>query len=185
MINLSATGNTLRITVGSDIVTILKPTFNADILDDNIMLSWGGNTMSEPYSDVTINGVAFASVEELYAGIVALLNSNAGGEDYLEFDFVLSQSGTDAPTVSNIFKNTFPGTIIFTRQGTGTYIGTLQRAFPSAETFSKQYLSLGDDLTAEITVNDENSFKIVTKDGGVAADSLLEKHYFEIKVKSA
>lgn len=51
---------------------------------------------------------------------------------YKIYEATLNQTGTDAP-VATIHNNTI-GTIVWTRTGTGTYIGTLTGAFPTALT---------------------------------------------------
>ncbi len=44
---------------------------------------------------------------------------------------LLTQTGTDAP-VATVLENTLGGTVVWTRDDTGLYTGTLAGAFPSA-----------------------------------------------------
>ena len=47
---------------------------------------------------------------------------------------LLTQTGTNAP-VATVLENTLGGTVVWTRDSTGIYIGTLLGAFPSNKTF--------------------------------------------------
>jgi len=46
---------------------------------------------------------------------------------------LLTQSGTDAPTAT-VLENTLGGTVVWTRDDTGLYTGTLAGAFPATKT---------------------------------------------------
>lgn len=63
---------------------------------------------------------------------------NTGGASYLVYTALLTQSGTDAPTVISNGNNTpwqnTIGSIVWTRTGVGAYAGTLNGAFPEGKT---------------------------------------------------
>ena len=65
----------------------------------------------------------------------AVFDALAGKADaeYVEYAALLSQSGTQAP-LAIILKNNIGGTIVWTRLGAGTYLGTLSGAFPDGKT---------------------------------------------------
>lgn len=51
-----------------------------------------------------------------------------GSSSYLVYSALLTQSGTDAP-VATVLQNTLGGTVVWTRNSTGQYLGTLAGAF--------------------------------------------------------
>lgn len=57
-----------------------------------------------------------------------------GGASYLKYVALLSQSGTDAPTAT-VLENTLGGTVVWTRDSAGYYLGTLASAFTISKTF--------------------------------------------------
>ena len=63
----------------------------------------------------------------------AAIGGGGGGTSYLVYAAVLSQTGTNAPTVS-VKENTLGGTVVWTRSGVGIYNGTLSGAFPESNT---------------------------------------------------
>lgn len=56
-----------------------------------------------------------------------------GGASYLKYVALLSQTGTDAP-VATVLENTLGGTVVWTRDGEGAYLGTLEGAFTENKT---------------------------------------------------
>ena len=57
-----------------------------------------------------------------------VIGGGGGGSSYLVYTALLSQTGTDAPTVS-LKENTLGGTVVWTRVTPGVYNGTLAGAF--------------------------------------------------------
>lgn len=60
----------------------------------------------------------------------------------------LTQSGTNAP-VATVLKNTLGGTVVWTRDGAGFYIGILSGAFPLNKVF----------LTGNVSSDDNSVFR--------------------------
>jgi len=85
---------------------------------------------------------------------------------------LISQTGTDAPTVS-ILENTL-GPIVWSYSAVGDYLGTLTGAFVNA---SKVAPSLGLNQLGEfdysIGVANDNNIQIETTDGGFSSDDVL------------
>ena len=75
-----------------------------------------------------------------------------GGTGYLVYTAILNQSGTDAP-VANVLQNTLGGTVVWARDGAGSYTATLSNAFTENKTF------LGDKIKY-ISVVDEDFLSI-------------------------
>lgn len=93
-----------------------------------------------PTSNITqYNPLTTISKKEIDARFKALhrfmgyLASQSGGSSYLLYTALLSQTGTDAP-VATVLENTLGGTVVWTRDGTGLYSGTLSQAFPLNKT---------------------------------------------------
>lgn len=57
-----------------------------------------------------------------------------GGSSAKVYRALLTQTGTDAPTVT-VFENTLSGALVWTRNSTGVYYGTLVGEFPVAKTY--------------------------------------------------
>jgi hypothetical protein len=57
-----------------------------------------------------------------------------GGAGYLVYTAILSQTGTAAP-VATVLENTLGGTVVWTRDNVGVYIGTLAGVFTANKTF--------------------------------------------------
>lgn len=58
-----------------------------------------------------------------------------GGASYLVYVALLSQSGTDAP-VAAVLENTLGGTVVWSRDDVGSYIGTLTGVFTEGKTWA-------------------------------------------------
>ena len=55
-----------------------------------------------------------------------------GSPGYLEYVAVVTQSGTSAP-VATVLKNTLGGTVVWVRNGAGSYAGTLTGSFANGK----------------------------------------------------
>lgn len=81
-----------------------------------------------------------------------------GGASYLVYTALLTQSGTDAP-VATVLENTLGGTVVWTRNDTGIYTGTLAGAFTENKTFC---FATGSGLAINpIGPNDINSVSLI------------------------
>ena len=85
----------------------------------------------------------------------------------------LTQSGTSAPTAV-VLENTL-GDIVWTRNDTGYYFGTLLGAFTSGKTLLLIGQNYGNDKKeiTYINLDSEDSIYIETVDNGVNSDSVL------------
>lgn len=86
----------------------------------------------------------FTKALGLLAGLFALPRQvSAQSCEVKEYVALLTQSDIDAPVVS-VKKNTLGGEVVWERVGTGIFRGTLEGAFPEADTvFNTQGFSLG------------------------------------------
>lgn len=86
---------------------------------------------------------------------------------------LLTQSGTSAPTAV-VLENTL-GDIVWTRNDTGYYFGTLLGAFTSGKTLLLIGQNYGNDKKeiTYINLDSEDSIYIETVDNGVNSDSVL------------
>lgn len=102
---------------------------------------------------------------------------------YKVYTALLTQSGTDAP-VATVLENTLGGDIVWSRDGEGNYIGTLNNAFPSNKYFAPMPINGFDSAVNYGGGNepyfyarlDDNSISIITAD-----DQLLDSP-IEIRV---
>ena len=100
---------------------------------------------------------------------------------YKVYTALLSQTGTNAP-VATVLENTLGGTVVWTRTGVGTYIGTLTGAFISQKTWTM----IGGNYTLStsflrLNPSSLNAVSMVTESGGIS-DNVLEKTSIEIRV---
>lgn len=73
-------------------------------------------------------------VDTAFASMDAIIEAAGGGASYLVYTALLSQSDTDAPTAT-VLENTLGGTVVWTRDEEGVYIGTLAGAFTAEKTW--------------------------------------------------
>ncbi len=100
---------------------------------------------------------------------------------------LLTQTGTDAPEPTELENNV--GALVWTREGTGQYRGTLTGAFPTLKTFIPlggiiQYLSppSEDDVWLVADRANANSVTVFTTSGAGPADGYLNRFCFEVSV---
>ena len=98
---------------------------------------------------------------------------------------LLSQTGTDAP-VATVLKNTLGGTVVWSREATGEYIGTLAGAFtgtiPHIEYVYTQNDTARYYYQAKINTN---SIRLISKsspDISNISDDILDSAYIKIEV---
>ncbi len=108
---------------------------------------------------------------------------------YLVYTALISQSGTDAPTVI-ILENTLGAPIVWTRIDAGIYNGTLAAPFLSNKTFTN--INISGPLTPlpmtlgvfhrKIDRIADNIIQIVTGVGTAYSDDILDFTEIEIRV---
>jgi hypothetical protein len=109
---------------------------------------------------------------DLKQNTISILGAANGGTGVAKvYEALLSQSGTNAPTAT-VLTNTLGGTVVWTYDGVGIYLGTLTGAFTSAKTV---VLITGDNRGQYLAKrNDNNSVIIVTgNSAGTDSNDLL------------
>lgn len=108
---------------------------------------------------------------------------------YRSYVAQISQSGTSAPTVVQLFENGFGGTPVWARTGVGTYTLTITGAFVVNKTMSlpKEICiisSVPDELAQNVSLYrvSANVFSVDTFSNGAASDDILNTFPFEIRV---
>ncbi len=105
-----------------------------------------------------------------------------------EWEAIMSQSGTNAPTETTLITNTFPGTIniVWTRTGTGVYVGTVSSPifttnktiiYGSTQAFETGMLTVVIGSATQIYVN---AFQFTS--GPVAACDIGSNFFVHVKV---
>lgn len=102
---------------------------------------------------------------------------------YNTYTALLNQVETDAPTAT-ILQNNLGAPIVWTREGTGYYKGTLSNAFPENKTFiligQTDYTAVGLITASRL---DDNAVYIDTYDTAFAlADDTLSNTAIEIRI---
>ena len=135
------------------------------------------------YTDGTLTGGGYEDsplgVDTSKVATTYDLMSAAGGASYLVYTALLSQADTDAPTAI-VLENTLGGTVVWTYNAEGSYIGTLTGAFTADKTaiftggFDGFYFSYrGSANTVTILTYDETL---------TLANDYLNKNPIEIRV---
>lgn len=100
--------------------------------------------LAQQVADETAPG---ANTADRVGTILQNIIDSCGKNEYIA---LVTQSSTSAPTAS-VIKNTLGGTVVWSRTGKGSYLGTLSGAFPSAKTvFPRDYVmysSAGSDYS--------------------------------------
>lgn len=104
---------------------------------------------------------------------------------YKVYTALISQSGTNAPTVI-VLENTFDGAISWSRNAPGSYFGHLMGAFIENKTFfitTKQANGFGDggDDIHMSRISD-NVIQLITISQGSTTDNVINKASIEIRV---
>ena len=89
------------------------------------------------YTDGTLTGGGYEDsplgVDTSKVATTYDLMSAAGGASYDVYTAILTQTGTSAPTAT-VLENTLGGTVVWTYNAEGSYIGTLTGAFTADKT---------------------------------------------------
>jgi len=115
--------------------------------------------------------------------VVGLEGSTAKQGDslpYLKYIALLSQGGTDAP-VATVLENTLGGTVVWTYDAVGSYIGTLAGAF----TANKTALMVGNAINGGNYYGRDNSndvFLVTFDSSFTESDGQLSETMIEIRV---
>lgn len=105
-----------------------------------------------------------------------------GGAGYLVYTALLSQTGTDAP-VATVLENTLAGTVVWTYDDVGSYIGTLAGVFIINKTVIILGASNGAGQGNAAFRSSDNTVGIVSANGsGTPANDLLYETPIEIRV---
>lgn len=108
----------------------------------------------------------------------------AGAVQPFKYVALLTQSGTNAPTAT-VLENTLGGTVVWTRVGTGDYVGTLSGAFPNSlktVIFGTLGSSGGFGQSLGASYMSVNSVNLRTSNSGGNTDGALLSAQIEIRV---
>lgn len=101
-----------------------------------VMDAIGKELHFQSIDSITVNGTLLTEQEP--HEIVDIIRSQIFRINYQKqykvYTALLTQSGTDAP-VATVLENTLGGTVVWTRDGVGQYVGTLSGAFTSGKTW--------------------------------------------------
>lgn len=156
---------------GSDDGTRINRTSNSDIQQFFQKLMRIGN--------VTPNGMP----DNEYTGFQLIEALQKASNPYKIYSGKMSQTGTADPT-GNIYNYNTIGPIVWTRNATGDYFGTLALAFPTTTT---QVFISGSELGfVKIKRGSSGTIEILTTDlAGTPSDSILSNTAFEIRVNNS
>ena len=146
-----------------------------------------GKTIISRNPEITAYEIAVA--EGFVGTRTEWLESLIATPTYLLYTALISQSGTNAPTVT-ILENTLSAPIVWTRIDVGVYNGTLASPFLSNKTFAN--INTSGQLTPLPMTLDvyhrrigriaDNIIQIITGDAVDYADGLLDFTEIEIRV---
>lgn len=106
---------------------------------------------------------------------------------YKIYTFLATQTSTNAPTVT-VLENTLGGTVVWTYDSAGVYVGTLAGAFTVNKTVIPQHGTSNNEAGADYYLNvgrtDDNSIYVETAltSTSVSTDGLLTAKLIEIRV---
>ncbi len=151
---------------------------------DDIELETAGIEAAEINSESATAGQVLTADGAGGAGWAGVVD---GGPGYLEYVALLSQSGTDAP-VASVVENTLGGTVVWTRDGPGSYLGTLSGAFPVGKTVVFAQATLGSKPVSASVDGSGNAVGITTSsvdevgwygmtDGGLEGAGVMVRVY--------
>ena len=110
-----------------------------------------------------------------------VIEPNDCGEDYLVYSGLISQTGSEDPTVVFVGANTL-GNIEWHTTFAGVYFGTLTGAFAADKTIISITENGTNSQTFRISRSSDDHIVIVAKDDGEFANGLLYKTPIEIMV---
>lgn len=101
------------------------------------------NVIPKPSYDSTFV-LSAPSRAALAKGMASWTPATSSGASYLVYTALLTQTGTDAP-VATVLENTLGGTVVWSYNDVGKYIGTLSGAFTGNKTVV--FCNLGIDIS--------------------------------------
>ena len=109
-------------------------TWNSTTKDvESVPYSSFNNLVSPAFTGTPTAPTATAGTNTTQIATTAFVHQNA--RPYKVYTALLTQVGTNAPTAT-VLENTLGGTIVWTYNTTGQYVGTLSNAFPVNKTFA-------------------------------------------------
>lgn len=178
--NTEATSTRMFIDVNGNIgIGTTEPTEKLEV-EGTVKVSGDVIVSPEAYGATWNNSNEVPTKNAVYDKIETIVS---GSSDYLEYEGIMSQTGTSAPTVI-LIKNTLGSSIVWTRSSTGIYVGSITGGFPSSSTLV--FVTNGYQAGwvngvcsvpgGEIVLNSFSST-------GARTDGILERASIHIKVK--
>lgn len=122
------------------------------------------NVIPQPSYDSTFV-LSAPSRAALAKGMASWTASSSSSASYLVYTALLNQTGTDAP-VATVLENTLGGTVVWTYDSPGVYIGTLSGAFTANKTIilCQSLLNTNGDFPDAMRVirNDANTVQVTS-----------------------
>jgi hypothetical protein len=117
----------------------------------------GSSAFSTPTSSLLVTASATNNIITFTKGNGSTFNVtvNTGSLNYYIYSATLDQTGTNAP-IATVLQNTFPGNIVWSRQGNGWYRATLTGAFTYQKTMAFSSIA-SDGLCSKHTFSLTNS----------------------------
>ena len=187
--------------LSTGIETVTQEGFGIKNVTDNNHPIWilnDGNVgigTTTPTAKLDVNGTFKATGEATFSSTVtaspATLSNHVVVKSQLDavvarpykvYTALLNQSGTNAP-VATVLENTLGGAVVWTRESTGKYIGTLSEAFVAGKTFFMSSAGTSIYLTRGVRVNNNNvsisafQYAATATDGGMADCSIEIRVY--------
>jgi len=110
-------------------------------------------TAGSYYYDIQITSIS--NTYTIIKSTLELIQDVTKGTDvnakYKVYSALLTQTGTDAP-VATVLENTLGGTVVWTRNSTGVYFGTLASAFTVNKTFIFPAYSYSDATFGDVDI---------------------------------
>lgn len=100
---------------------------------------------------------------------------------YKSYSAVLTQASTSAPTAS-VLQNELSDAIVWTRTGTGVYVGTLTGAFVTGKTFTLFSNGTANQKIVNIAITSANVITVTVKDTANTAADLAGTLNLEVRV---
>lgn len=139
-------------------------------------------------TDIT-NKTGDASITKVNVGGNMKAVADLSLSPYKSYVAQISQTGTSAPTVEQLFENGLGGTPVWARTGVGAYTLTITGAFVVNKTITfprdiSLVVSVPDEFANAVSINrtDANVVSVETFANGVSTDSILNSFPLEIRV---